>query len=118
MVEPGAAHRRAQLEVRLERRDDPLEGMQVRAVVRDELLGGLWLRLAGRGALFEPPGSGGNVEDADVELVDDESPARLDQLPEPVAGLLERVDVVEGDDGDCGRERARGLVEIGEGDGR
>ncbi len=86
-------------------------------MVRDQLLRGLRLLLADRGALLEPPGGGAEVEGADVELVDDERPAGLDQLAEPAAGLLERLDVVEGDDRDRGRERGRGLVEIGEGDG-
>ena len=86
------------------------------AVLRDELLGRLRLRLADRGALLEPPGRGAEVEGADVELVDDERAARLDHLAEPAAGLLERVDVVEGDDRDRRRERACGLVEVGEGD--
>ena len=59
--------------------------MQVLAVVCDELLGRLRLLLAERPPLPEPPGGGADVEGADVELVDDERAARLDQLAEPAA---------------------------------
>jgi hypothetical protein len=109
-VEPGAAQRRAELEMRLERRDDLVERVQVLAVLIDELRGGPRLRLADSAALLEPPGGGVEVEPADVEPVDDQPPSRRDQLAEPTAGILERVDVVEGDDRDRGRERLGGLA--------
>ena len=115
-MEPGAAQRKAELEVGLECCEDPLEGVEVLAVVGDELVGRLRLRLADRGALLEPPGGGVEVEGANVELVDHQRPALFDHLAEPVAGLFERVDVVEGDDRDRRRERGCGLVEVDEGD--
>jgi hypothetical protein len=94
----------------LERRDDLVERVQVLAVLIDELRGGLRLRHADSPALLEPPGGGVEVEPADVELVDGQRPSRRDQLAEPTAGILERVDVVEGDDRDRGRERLGGLA--------
>jgi enoyl-CoA hydratase/carnithine racemase len=115
-VEPGAAQRRTELEVRLERREDLPERMEVLTMLLDELIGGLRLRLAERFALLEPPGRGADVECCDIELVDDERPARLDELSEPAARIRERVDVVERDDRDRGGEGARGLVEIDESD--
>src|SRR6476620_9927687 len=115
-MEPRSAYRRAELEVRRERGDDPVERVEVVAMLRDELLGRLGPRLAERPSLLEPPGRGANVEGADIELVDDQRPAWLDQLAEPPAGLLERVYVVEGDDRDRGRERTGGLVQVGQRD--
>ena len=116
-MEPRAAQRRAKLEVGIECLEDPLKGVQVLAVVGDQLFGGLRLRLADRGALLEPPGRGAEIEGARVELVDDQRSARLNELAEPAAGILQRIDVVERDDRDRCRERACGLVEVGEGHG-
>jgi len=60
-VKPGAAKRRAELEVGLERLENPLERVQVLLVVRHKLFGGLRLWLAdwlpawaGTGIVFLP----------------------------------------------------------------
>jgi hypothetical protein len=61
-----------------------------------------------RAALLEPPTKRQRCQRADGELVEEERPARLDQLSESAAGIVERGRVVERDDGDRRRERARG----------
>ena len=94
-MEPRAAHRGAELEVRLERGDDLFERVEVMKMLVDQLSRGLLLRLAEGSSLLQPPFGSTDIERSDVELVDDERPARPDELTEPVARLVERIDVVE-----------------------
>src|SRR4051812_20309590 len=61
-VEVGAVERRADAEVWLERRDDPIEWVQVRAVLADELLGGGLLRSSEGVSLPQPPAGSAYVE--------------------------------------------------------
>ena len=57
-VEVGAVERRADVEVRLERGDDPLERVEVGAMLGDEALGGSVFCCAESPPLPEPPAGG------------------------------------------------------------
>jgi hypothetical protein len=81
-VEVGAVERRADAEVRPERRDNPLEWVQVRAMLTDEVSCiGVLRRSEGLPLLQPPPGST-LVEGGNIELVQHEPPARLQQMCE------------------------------------
>ena len=86
---------------------DPRDRVDVAAHLRDQLR-----RVVRVPAVCDPPGRGAIVDRLDVELVDHQRPAGGDELGQSRERPLERLDVVQGDDGDRGVEAPRRLVEV------
>src|SRR5581483_2455584 len=116
-VQVAASHRGGEVEVGLERRDDPADRVDVLAQVGDDRRRARFLvEVAQEPPLREQPGRRALVERVDVELVDQQGPAGPDELAEPAARLLERLHVVERHHGERCVE-GRGVLELVQGDG-